>query len=203
MIGLCEASAAFSRAAGQGSTLGDTAALRTSIFAVWIVFWIYWLGTAALAKPGFGTQRGIRARLAIIVIAVIVFRVIKPGSVTIHNPVLEAVGTVLFVAGIGFAVWARVHIGRNWGMPMSSKEDRELVTSGPYRFVRHPIYSGILLAVLGTSLATYISVLVVFAVMAAYFIYSATVEERMMATEFPTDYPSYRERTKMLIPLVL
>ena len=48
--------------------------------------------------------------------------------------------------GLGFAIWARVHIGRNWGTPMTQRDDPELVTSGPYRFVRHPIYSGILVA---------------------------------------------------------
>ena len=59
----------------------------------------------------------------------------------------------MFASGIGLAIWARIHLGRNWGMPTSQKADPELVTTGPYRFVRHPIYTGLLVALLGTALA--------------------------------------------------
>lgn len=86
---------------------------------------------------------------------------------------------------------------------MTQKDEPELVTLGPYRFVRHPIYSGILLAILGTALATNIYWLVALGVMGIYFVYSARVEERMLTTSFPAAYPSYRAKTKMLIPFVL
>lgn len=69
--------------------------------------------------------------------------------------------------------------------------------------MRHPIYSGILLALLGTSLATAIYWLIAVVAMGAYFIHSASVEEKIMTASFPTDYPSYRAKTKMLIPFVL
>jgi protein-S-isoprenylcysteine O-methyltransferase Ste14 len=75
---------------------------------------------------------------------------------------------MLFVAGLGLAVWARIYLGRNWGMPMTQKDEPELVISGPYHLVRHPIYSGILLAMLGTSLTTNIYWLIAFAVMGVY-----------------------------------
>jgi protein-S-isoprenylcysteine O-methyltransferase Ste14 len=88
-------------------------------------------------------------------------------------------------------------------MPMTQKDEPELVTSGPYGLVRHPIYSGILLAVLGTSLATDLYWLIAFAAMAAYFVYSSKVEERLLTAAFPATYPSYRTKTKMLIPFVL
>ena len=88
-------------------------------------------------------------------------------------------------------------------MPMTQRAEPELVTSGPYRFVRHPIYSGLLLAVVGTALATDLYFLLALVLIGAYFIYSATVEERTMTTSFPADYPSYKEHTKMLIPFVL
>jgi protein-S-isoprenylcysteine O-methyltransferase Ste14 len=88
-------------------------------------------------------------------------------------------------------------------MPMTEKAEPELVTSGPYRFVRHPIYSGLLLALLGTALATNLIGLVILAVLTAYFYYCATVEEKNLSETFPTAYPDYREHTKMLIPRVL
>lgn len=59
----------------------------------------------------------------------------------------------IWVLGLGLAVWARIYLGRNWGMPTSTKEDPELVTSGPYRTIRHPIYTGILLAMIGSAIA--------------------------------------------------
>ncbi len=75
--------------------------------------------------------------------------------------------------------------------------------SGPYRFVRHPIYSGLLLAILGTALATSLVGLVAVVVLGAYFYLSGSVEERNLTATFPTAYPEYRRRTKMLIPFVL
>ena len=124
-------------------------------------------------------------------------------SLIVHSPILQAVGVILFLSGLALAVWARVHLGRNWGMPMTAKDDPELVTSGPYRLIRHPIYSGILLGVFGTSLATNVDLLIAVGMIGAYFLYSATVEERILTRSFPATYPSYKARTKMLIPFVL
>jgi Phospholipid methyltransferase len=76
------------------------------------------------------------------------------GSLAVDSPVLGAIGAVVFASGIALAIWARVQLGQNWGMPMTQKAEPELVTSGPYRFVRHPIYSGLLAALLGTALVT-------------------------------------------------
>jgi protein-S-isoprenylcysteine O-methyltransferase Ste14 len=77
------------------------------------------------------------------------------------------------------------------------------VTSGPYRLVRHPIYSGILVAGLGTAVALSWLWLAVFALAGIYFVYSASVEERYLAEQFPQQYPAYRRSTKMLVPFVL
>jgi protein-S-isoprenylcysteine O-methyltransferase Ste14 len=85
---------------------------------------------------------------------------------------------------------------------MTQKLDPELVTSGPYRLVRHPIYSGILVAGIGTGLALTWIWLVVVALAACYFVYSATVEERYMTERFPDTYPAYKRSTKMLVPFV-
>lgn len=89
-------------------------------------------------------------------------------------------GIVLFALGLGFAIWAHLHIGRNWGTPMTRKDDPELVCSGPYRLVRHPIYSGILLAGAGTAVALSWQWLVVVLLVGVYFVYSVTVEERYL-----------------------
>jgi protein-S-isoprenylcysteine O-methyltransferase Ste14 len=177
--------------------------LRSVILAAWVVFWVYWLVSATGAKKGSRRMRTRPPGLLIILLGYLLLHIFRPGSLAVHSPILRALGVVLFVSGLGLAVWARIYIGRNWGMPMTEKDEPELVTSGPYQFVRHPIYSGILLAMLGTSLATNIYWLFATLFIAAYFIYSARVEERLLTRTFPTAYPSYRARTKMLIPFVL
>jgi protein-S-isoprenylcysteine O-methyltransferase Ste14 len=176
--------------------------LRTVIYIVWGAFWVYWLASAVGAKERAGSRR-LGRRLPIFVLAVVLARFVPEHSLAIHSVALQVIGVVLFAAGLGLAVWARVYLGRNWGMPMTEKAEPELVTAGPYRFVRHPIYSGILLGFAGTALATQAYWWIVFAVCILYFAYSARVEEGIMTSAFPTTYPSYRARTKMLIPFVL
>ena len=178
-------------------------ALGTAILIAWAVFWVYWLVAASGARQGSGSTRTRPPGLIIIVLAVVLLRVFRGDGLGITSPVLAATGTFLFAAGLAFAVWARLHLGRNWGMPMTTKDEPELVTSGPYRLVRHPIYSGVLLGLVGTALATNLYWLIIAAVMGAYFLYSAKVEEGLMTAAFPSVYPSYRARTKMLIPFVL
>jgi protein-S-isoprenylcysteine O-methyltransferase Ste14 len=176
------------------------------VFAVgWAAFWIYWLLAAFTAKRGHGHwTRGAPIRVVLIVLVFLLFRhgVLHGHSGVTTEPWREAVGLVLFGLGLAFAIWARLHIGRNWGQPMSRKDEPELVTSGPYRFVRHPIYSGILTAGVGTAFALSWLWLVPVAAAGAYFIYGATVEERDLTEQFPDTYPAYKQSTKMLVPFV-
>lgn len=177
--------------------------LRTAILTAWGVFWVGWLISAAGAKRTKASGRTRLPRLGMGVLAVIMLRLFRPSALLVHGTVWHVVGIILFACGLGLAVWARIILGRNWGMPMSQKEEPELVTRGPYRYVRHPIYSGILLAMLGTAVASNLYWLILFGVTGLYFIYSARVEERMLMGTFPDVYPGYRTRTKMLIPFVL
>ncbi|MDE3069718.1 MAG: isoprenylcysteine carboxylmethyltransferase family protein [Acidobacteriota bacterium] len=177
--------------------------LRSLIAAAWIAFWLYWLISARGAKRG---TRARRARVpvgAAIVVSVLFARSLGASALAVRSTPLRTLGSVVLLSGLALAVWARVHLGRNWGMPMTRKQEPELVTSGPYRHVRHPIYSGILLAVLGTALATDIVLMVVLVVIGAYFGYCARVEEDWLCASFPGSYPAYRASTKMLIPFVL
>jgi protein-S-isoprenylcysteine O-methyltransferase Ste14 len=176
--------------------------LRGFVVVAWGVFGLYWLIAALGAKSG--PRRGrFRPPGLLLVVAFVLLRVFNADSLAVHSLILQVIGVILFVSGVGIAVWARIYLGRNWGMPMAEKHEPELVTSGPYRFVRHPIYSGLLLAISGTALATNIYWLIALGVMGAYFVYGATVEERLLTTAFPAAYPAYRAKTKMLIPFVL
>jgi protein-S-isoprenylcysteine O-methyltransferase Ste14 len=172
------------------------------VFITWAVFWVYWLIAAFSAKRSVSSSR-CRPPGLLVIVAFVLLRVFRTGTLAVHSPILQVVGLILFVSGLGLAVWARIYLGRNWGMPMTERAEPELVTSGPYRFVRHPIYSGLLLGLLGTALATNLFWLIALVILGAYFTYSATVEERLMTTSFAADYAGYKAHTKMLIPFVL
>jgi protein-S-isoprenylcysteine O-methyltransferase Ste14 len=184
--------------------LSGIPAVELTFAAAWAAFWIYWLVAALSMKKGrIPWSRELRVRAVILVLVILLFRtrVVRFGGVT-SDPWREGIGLVLFFLGLGLAIWARLHIGRNWGTPMSQKDEPELVSSGPYRFVRHPIYSGILLAGLGTAVGLSWAWLIAVILAGAYFVYSATVEERYLTERFPDQYPAYRHSTKMLVPFI-
>jgi len=174
-------------------------------FAVgWAAFWLYWLVSA------FSTKRSrvpwsheLRIRAVIVVLAIVLVRL---GAFRGHglndDPWLSALGLVLFAIGLAFAVWARTHLGRNWGTPMTRKDEPELVTSGPYRLVRHPIYSGLLLAGVGSAVALTLWWLPAVALVGVYFVYSANVEERNLTEQLPESYPAYKRSTKRFVPFI-
>ncbi|MBB2894214.1 methyltransferase family protein [Flexivirga oryzae] len=174
------------------------------LVAGWAIFWLYWLFAAFSMKRGhvpWSRELGIRVVVAGVVIVLYRLGVFRhyDRNTELWRGVL---GLVLLAIGLGFAVWARLHIGRNWGMPMTQHQEPELVTSGPYRRVRHPIYSGLLLGVVGTAVALSWTWLIAAALAGIYFVYSATVEEHYLAKQFPDTYPAYRHSTKMLVPYV-
>jgi protein-S-isoprenylcysteine O-methyltransferase Ste14 len=86
---------------------------------------------------------------------------------------------------------------------MSQRADPELVTTGPYARIRHPIYSGVIIGTVGTAIAVSPYWLNAVAILGAYFLFSAMIEERTMARLFPAAYPPYKGTTKMLIPYIL
>jgi protein-S-isoprenylcysteine O-methyltransferase Ste14 len=175
------------------------------VFAIgWAAFWAYWLFAAFSMKRGHvAWSRELRIRAVIVVLAILLARL---GAFRSHglntDPWRAGLGLVLFAIGLAFAIWARLHIGRNWGGPMSRKDNPELVTGGPYRLVRHPIYSGVLLAGVGTAVALSWTWLIAVALAGVYFVYSATVEERNLTEQLPDAYPAYKRSTRMLLPFI-
>lgn len=184
------------------------------VVACWGVFLAVWMVSSLSAKKNVGGVRWMasayRGGIACMIILMLNVGTTKQWMVhfarwtrTPTGSIVAAIGVVLCALGVTFAIWARVHIGRNWGMPMSIKADPELVTTGPYKWVRHPIYAGGLCAALGSALAAGPIWGVLFVLSLSYFLPSARIEERRMAQLFPREYPAYRERTKMLIPFIV
>jgi protein-S-isoprenylcysteine O-methyltransferase Ste14 len=183
------------------------------VLALWLVFIVYWGISALNAKRsvrGAVWWRHLGVRLAIAVLIIIALQVpairhAMQAALRQHpsSALVQAIGALLVGLGIAFAIAARIYIGRNWGMPMSRKENPELVTGGPYAFVRHPIYTGVLTALLGSVIGYGLVWLPILLLSVPYFIYSARREEALMCEQFPAQYPAYMQRTKMLLPFVL
>jgi protein-S-isoprenylcysteine O-methyltransferase Ste14 len=113
-----------------------------------------------------------------------------------------ALGAALTLIGLLFTVWARVYLGRNWsGTGVTIKADHELVTRGPYGLVRHPIYSGLALAFIGTALAVgeWRGVLAVMLALIAIG-HRIVVEERFMREQFGAAYDTYAQRVRAFVP---
>ena len=115
---------------------------------------------------------------------------------------LPVLGALVIAAGLGLAVWARAPLGRNWSGIITVKEGHTLVRTGPYQVVRHPIYTGLLVAVIGTAAAIgeWRGVLAVICVLIG-FLRKIRVEEERMAENFP-EYAEYRRQTAVLVPLL-
>jgi protein-S-isoprenylcysteine O-methyltransferase Ste14 len=184
--------------------------LRQLIAAMWIAWLAYWLLAARDVKPTRWRETGVSR--ALYVVPLLLCGVLLAGG-DFMPPVLTArfappgrplplLGVVAVAAGIAITVWARRHLGRNWSGTVTVKEGHTLIRSGPYRIVRHPIYSGLLLALIGTAAAIgeVRGVLAVASALLA-FLRKIRVEERRMSDTF-AEYRQYRAATAALIPLI-
>jgi protein-S-isoprenylcysteine O-methyltransferase Ste14 len=181
--------------------------LTQAVEACWAVFLVVWAITSFQAKAsvrGPIDGAGMGPRLVVLVLAVglsmAVARGWLPRAALPYG--VRIAGLALTILGIGFAIWARFTLGRNWGMPMTLREKPELVTRGPYAVVRHPIYTGVIAGLIGSALAVGVYWFAIVLIASLYFDLSARREERDMAERFPDTYPAYRARTKRLIPFV-
>ncbi len=118
-------------------------------------------------------------------------------------PPVRYAGIILLWLGIGIAIWARYYIGEYWSAKITIKTEHKVIDSGPYAFMRHPIYSGILLAFIGTALAIgRWRGVAAFFLMLVVFIIKARREESLLTAELGDNYGRYKKRTGMLIPWI-
>ena len=118
-----------------------------------------------------------------------------------RSPLRFGGALALAAAGLAFTVWARVHLGRNWSGSVTLKEGHGLILSGPYAWVRHPIYTGLLMALLGSAVACgELRAAIGLGVVAAAFVRKLRIEERFMRESFPQQYPRYCAQVPALIP---
>jgi protein-S-isoprenylcysteine O-methyltransferase Ste14 len=180
--------------------------------ALWLSWVVYWW-VAARDVKSTAQRESLPSRLSHIVplaIAVLLYsrqRVRTPLLAEHFLPSTEWsfwIGVLLTAGGLLFTVWARLHLGRNWSGSVTIKEGHELVTSGPYALVRHPIYTGLLLALLGSTLALGdLRAVLAFALAAGALWHKLRIEERWMRQQFGDAYQAYSRRVAALIPFVL
>jgi protein-S-isoprenylcysteine O-methyltransferase Ste14 len=181
----------------------------TVIAACWIAWLAVWLVMSLSTKRTVESSARSWSSVSVIVLFLAWVRV-RGVSGNLHDALwapstLVSVLTVgLVVAGFAFTVWARVTLGSNWSGSVVFKENHELVEKGPYAYVRHPIYTGLLSMMLGTALYYADALgLVLFAAGVVVLYLKSQREERLMISHFPDEYLEYRRRVKALVPYVL
>ena len=182
---------------------------RQLMLGLWLAWLLYWVSAAIGAKT---TQRreSLLSRLSHVVplligLTLIVWPRVPWGWWSLpllpHRPLTYAVGLALVMLGLAFTVWARLHLGRNWSGTVTLKEGHELIRSGPYAYVRHPIYTGLLVALLGSAVACgELGALIGWCVVAGAFIRKLRIEERFMREIFPGQYQRYCAEVPALVP---
>jgi protein-S-isoprenylcysteine O-methyltransferase Ste14 len=175
----------------------------------WVAFWAYWF-LASLFVKRVAERQSAPSRLRDILLTIPAFFLLFDPRWGVGwlgknflppSAAMYACGVVLTALGLGFAVWARVFLGGNWSASVTVKQDHTLIRTGPYRWVRHPIYTGILLGALGTALAvSQWRALCGVVVMTFAFYVKARHEETMMVQTFGAQYDDYKNSTGMLMP---
>jgi len=181
------------------------------VLFLWMPVFLLWAITSSASKRTVQSRSEGEAHAAIWVVWIAWFLLFGHGfrrpPLAAHfidvTPTTVGIGLTLTAVGLAFCVWARVCIGRNWSARIELKQGHQLVRKGPYAIVRHPIYSGFMLATLGTALAfAEWSGLLAFALIVVAWGYKARLEESAMIEQFGSEYEEYRRRVKALIPFV-
>jgi protein-S-isoprenylcysteine O-methyltransferase Ste14 len=179
------------------------------IATCWILFMFYWIISAQSIKPAAERQNWIRIlahRVPVWLGFILLFvpRENPFGRVVIpHTVIMESLGVAICALGLAAAIWSRKTLADNWSSNIEFKQGHKLVERGPYHFVRHPIYTSLLLMCLGTGivsgrLAAMASLLLFF----TGFWIKLKQEERLLLRHFPDEYPAYKARVKALVPFV-
>jgi protein-S-isoprenylcysteine O-methyltransferase Ste14 len=181
------------------------------ITSLWILTGIVW-AVGALTTKRTRRHESVASRILHISIMAVAFALVfkpafRPGPLDmlfiVPTPAVEWTGVALTAAGIGLTIFARLTLGRNWSGTVTVKEDHELIRGGPYAVVRHPIYSGLALALLGSSISSArLGALLGVVVGLAGLRLKSRIEENFMEQEFGEQYTDYKCRVKALIPLV-
>lgn len=180
-----------------------------TVTTLWMAWLLYWIVSAWGVRRNERGESGTQRLLTAIVLGFGGFLIFARAS---HLGALDrrfvpdseagrVVALIMAIAGLGFSVWARVHLGKFWSSRVTLKEGHQLIQSGPYARVRHPIYSGIALAMVGTALFVgEWRVLVGAGIFIVGHWLKSRREEALLTSQFGPEYDAYRNRTGSLLP---
>jgi protein-S-isoprenylcysteine O-methyltransferase Ste14 len=176
----------------------------------WIAWLVYWAVMAFSSKRTVERGGFLGYRLVALVLVLGLLAAGRLFHLSSHSRLwgttlaLGIATDLIVLAGAAFTVWARVVLGRNWSAEVTFKRDHELIESGPYALVRHPIYTGLIVMALGTAInyGRVIGFVLLIAICGAVW-WKAGEEERMMSRHFPDAYAEYKLRVRAIVPFVL
>jgi protein-S-isoprenylcysteine O-methyltransferase Ste14 len=180
----------------------------TLILLPWSIWTVYWIATSKAVKATAKREGAWSRTLQSIPLVLGGVLIAVPGTAAAawtpdfgRLGAMQLAGELILAAGLAFSIWARLHLGANWSVSVTLKQGHELVRNGPYKIVRHPIYTGCLLALGGSALISAqwrapLGVALIFASLA----YKVRVEERWLTGYFGGAYRRYRREVSALIP---
>ncbi|MGH7941890.1 MAG: methyltransferase family protein [Limisphaerales bacterium] len=176
-----------------------------SFVAYWVIS-AFWVRKTKVIEPLL--SRMTHLVVGTLALLIFVFRNFLPPPMTRQlwpqNKFTFWTGAIVMLAGLGFAVWARIHLGRYWSGSITLKEGHRLIRSGPYQFVRNPIYTGILTGVAGTAIALgEVCGLIALVILVATYVWKIQREQRLLAGEFGEEYAAYCRDVPALVPYKL
>jgi protein-S-isoprenylcysteine O-methyltransferase Ste14 len=181
------------------------------IAGLWLLWAAYWMASARRTKQSAQAE-ATPSRLTHLALLTAAFALLALPAFEIgflqwrllpSRLIAFVTGVVLEALGLGFAVWARVHLGQYWSSIIDIKPEHQLISSGPYAFVRHPIYTGLVLAFLGTALAEdEISGLLALALVVIAYTRKIWIEERWLVRHLGEEYSAYQRKVRRLIPFL-
>jgi protein-S-isoprenylcysteine O-methyltransferase Ste14 len=176
---------------------------------VWAIFGIYWFGSALRTKSAktgeFPVWRFLRLAILLATFLLLFAQWTRVGFLGLRfipiKPMIFQTGFVLALAGITLALWARLHLGRNWSDKVVLKVDHELIRSGPYAYLRHPIYSGVLLGVAGTAIVVgEWRGVIAFCMLLVNYSIKARREEKILSVQFGEAFELHKRDAGFLLP---
>jgi protein-S-isoprenylcysteine O-methyltransferase Ste14 len=182
---------------------------QTVLAWLWVLMGVYWL-ISALGTKKTEVNEAPASRLLRLTLLCLMFTLLLSDRLRVGPLAWRVVpdyawirwaSIALTVAGFALSAWARYHLGAYWSDKVALKVDHQLIRSGPYAFLRHPIYSGVLLGVAGSALAIgEWRGMVVFAVMTANYWVKAGREERILSGKFGESFTDYKRQAGFLLP---
>jgi protein-S-isoprenylcysteine O-methyltransferase Ste14 len=176
---------------------------------LWLIWWVYWLISARFTARTKSSESWLARMTHLVPLGLAFFLIFHDPHDAIVYGILyrvrwaQAVGIAVTAAGLLFAVWARVHLGKYWSAMITLKDEHKLIRSGPYRFVRHPIYTGFIAGAIGSAITigsgdAWVGV----AILVPTCLVKIWREEKFLATEFGEEYLQFCSDVAMIVPFV-